>query len=427
MNSKLFYENKKKAFLDILENKNMNDSEKIEKINYLELFTHLEIYQNEILTQNDELLKKEKRVEALNHELTSLFQNTPLPLLLIDLTLKIKKFNTIADEYFKFTHMKSLTQSLCSFIPKKYTQKLINWISNKEYLKNTLEIDMISSQNRIIKFKVQAKPYSLNKKLLIITLVDIQEEYEIKTNLETKVQEELQKVIAQEKTIQNQSKLASMGEIIDAIAHQWKQPLNTISLRADYLVAMHDDTEFIPKEAAIECKKEISKQVNHLVSTLNQFRDFLRPDTKQEKFNLKSSIQSVLTLIKDEFINNQVNINIELKNELFAYGIENEFKHVLLNIINNAKDIFIERNITNRIIDISLESLDDKAIIKIQDNAGGIPENIIKYIFENHISGKQEGSGTGIGLYMSKQIIDKIGAIISVENRKSGACFTIII
>jgi PAS domain S-box-containing protein len=394
---------------------------------YKEIVQDLQIYQSEILAQNDELLEKEKRVEALNYEFTSLFQNAPLPFLLIDFTLQIKRFNSIADEYFGFSHSKLQIKSLFNFTTKQYIQELISWLHNKEYLNSTLEINMITINKTIKRFKVQAKPYSLNESWLIVTLVDIQEEYEIKTNLEAKVQEELQKAIEQEKMLLSQSKLASMGEIIDAIAHQWKQPLNTISLRADYLVAMNEGKEFVPMEDALECKESILQQVEHLVSTLNQFRDFLKPNTKKEQFDLKSSIQSVLTLIKDDFIHHKTNINIELDVELFAYGIENEFKHVILNILNNAKDIFCERDCHNRIIDITLESCNNKGIIKIQDNAGGVPDNIIEHIFENHISGKKEGSGTGIGLYMSKQIIDKIGANISVENRKDGACFTITI
>jgi len=423
--------NSKRMYLDSMGEKITHKiiSKPLQKLtvdDYQEVIQDLQIYQNELLAQNIEMQEKEHKVESLNYELNSLFQNAPLPLLLIDENLQIKRFNIIANDFFEFDNLKTPLKSLFQFITKEYIQKIIGWIHNKEYINNTIEIDMLLKgiANR---FKVQMKPYSLNEIWFIVTLVDIQEEHEIKTNLKRKVQEELDIVQEQEKMIIHQSKLASTGEMIDAIAHQWKQPLNIISMQADFVVVMNEDKDSVPIKDAIECQKKVKHQVEHLVATLHQFRDFLRPDTKREQFNLIDSIKSVLTLIKDEFIKEKILINTSFEDNIFINGIENEFKHIILNIVNNAKDIFIERECTTRKIDITLKKDNDKAIVVIQDNADGIPDDIIEHIFEKHISGKKEGAGTGIGLYMSKQIIDKIGAEISVENKNGGACFTILL
>lgn len=422
--------NSKKHYLDSMYERisyktNAKPLEGLTVHDYKEVIQDLQIYQSELLAQNNELQEKEEKVKFLNYELNSLFQNAPLPLILIDESLQIKRFNIMANEYFKFDKVKTPIKSLFRFITKEYIQKFISWVHNKEYVNDIIEINMLLNgiPNR---FKIQLKTYSLNENWFIVSLVHIQDEYEIKINLEKKVQEELKKREEHEKIIIHQSKLASMGEMIDAIAHQWKQPLNTISLRADYLVTMNENKECIPMVDAIECKESITRQVKHLLSTMQQFRDFLRPDTKKVKFNLENSIKSVLLLTKDQFISNQIKINTEFEKEVYIYGIENEFMHVVLNILNNAEDIFIERNCQNRIIDIVVKKIENKVIVMIQDNAGGIAENIIEHIFENHISGKKEGSGTGIGLYMSKQIMDKIGAEIFVENKNRGACFTLI-
>jgi len=386
----------------------------------------LSIYQTELLAQNEELMLRDKRLESLNKEFSTLFQNAPLPFLLVDKNLQIIRYNKRADSYFKFSLMKLQIKSLFNFIKAQNIQKFLRWINDECYIDKNIEIDIFCNDTNLKRFKIEAKKYSLDENLIMLTLVDIQEEYEIKQDLEKKVQEELQKVIEQEKIIQNQAKLASMGEMIDAIAHQWKQPLGIISLKTDFLVTMNDNVDSIPKNQVIKCKDEIRLQIDHLLSTLKQFRNFLRPNNALERFNLVDMIKSVLVLIKDEFIKNEITINFITQNDnITIEAIENEFKHVLLNILNNAKDVFVERNTPKRTIDIELLEQEEGVLIKVYDNAGGISKYILDNIFQKHVSGKSEGSSTGIGLYMSKQIIDKMGAKIDACNFAKGALFEI--
>jgi PAS domain S-box-containing protein len=255
---------------------------------------------------------------------------------------------------------------------------------------------------------------------------DITVEVEYKIKLEQTVQEKIEQLRQKEKLLHHQSKLASMGEMIDAIAHQWRQPINSIKLNTDMLG--YDFKDGILNDIALKKFQDtVFSQIDHMVDTLEEFRNFLRPNKSTKEFNVTKIINSVLLLVKDEFINNTIKVNIFVINEITINGIENEFKHVILNIINNSKDAFIQNNIKHRQIDITLKKDHNKKIITIKDNAGGIPLNIINNIFEAHVTTKDVATGTGIGLYMSKQIIEKIGAKIEVKNINNGACFTISI
>jgi len=223
-------------------------------------------------------------------------------------------------------------------------------------------------------------------------------------------------------TLEQQAKMAAMGEMMDAVAHQWKQPLNALSLMSDML---KDDFQRgdVTQAYIDEMTEDTHTQIEHMVNTLQEFRDFFRPTKKAKSFGIKRCLQSVLLLINDEFMKNHINIHIQSKNELLIYGIENEFKHLILNILNNAKDAFNERNVAQRDIYINFYKEDNHINIEIEDNAGGIPDDVIDDIFKPEVTTKEEGKGTGVGLYMSMQIAQKLGGSLSVSNNARGARF----
>ena len=227
-----------------------------------------------------------------------------------------------------------------------------------------------------------------------------------------------------EKMLEQQAKMAAMGEMMDAVAHQWKQPLNAISMISDLLRS--DFAEGNVDQAYIDDAADtIQQQIEHMVTTLNEFRTFFRPNKEAEPFGLKRSLQGVQLLIKDEFLKNGITIHIEPHEEVIVNGIENEFKHVVLNIINNAKDAFNEHGCQKRDITIRFDKNETDIQVEIEDNAGGIPEHVISDIFKPNVTTKTEGKGTGIGLYMSSQIVEKHQGRLQVENTAEGALFTI--
>ena len=233
---------------------------------------------------------------------------------------------------------------------------------------------------------------------------------------------EIEKRSQHEKMLEQQSKMAAMGEMMDAVAHQWKQPLNALSMYSEIIKSDFDDGT-VDKAYVDQFRDDIQLQIDHMVNTLDEFRTFFRPNKEHEVFSLLSVIHSVLFLTKDDLLKNAITVNIEQKDHIDVDGSANEFKHLLLNIINNAKDAFIENNIENRTITIRLLSNSEGQSIEIEDNAGGIPYTIINDIFKANVTSKAKHKGTGIGLYMSTQIATKHNATLSVENMNDGACF----
>jgi len=238
--------------------------------------------------------------------------------------------------------------------------------------------------------------------------------------------EEIQKRLTNEKLLIQQSKMAAMGEMMDAVAHQWKQPLNALSMYSEIIKSDFEEG-VVDQKYVDEFRENIQIQIGHMVDTLDEFRSFFRPNRTHEDFTVSEVIDSVLFLTKDEFMKNRITVTIEKEEEITLHGSKNEFKHLILNIINNAKDAFNDNGIEGtRTITIRLHRDAQGRKIMIEDNAGGIPEEVLPEIFKANVTTKEEGKGTGIGLYMSTQIAEKYGAKLMVENVKGGACFTIL-
>ena len=223
-----------------------------------------------------------------------------------------------------------------------------------------------------------------------------------------------------------QSRLASMGMMIDSIAHQWLQPINLIKMQTNILQM---DKEFgkLNENSIDEYIEKQTNQITHLVETLNEFRGFFRPSSVLETVSYQESLDSVLVLLKDTIIKNTITIEQNIDENYKVQIIANEFKHVLINIINNSIDAFIENEISyeKRNIVFSSSKVDNIVSLSICDNAGGILENIIDKVFDANFTTKSKEKGTGIGLYMSSQIIDKIGGKLSCKNVGDGVCFNI--
>ena len=234
-----------------------------------------------------------------------------------------------------------------------------------------------------------------------------------------------EKAAINERLLLQQSKMAAMGEMLDAVAHQWKQPLNALSMHSDLMG--EDYKEGAVNEAYVEqFQEDIQTQIRHMTDTLSTFRTFFRPSSELKNFMLLDVIEEVLLLAKDELLKNGVEVSIVRRDALALYGSENEFKHLVLNIINNAKDAFNDNNIQERKIMIRLIKEADNTRLEIEDSAGGIPQDVIHEIFKAHFTTKEESEGTGIGLYMSTQIANKHHATLQVVNQNDGACFRVL-
>lgn len=243
--------------------------------------------------------------------------------------------------------------------------------------------------------------------------------------LRKRAQEELEKEHEElEKLLMLQSRQASMGEMISMITHQWRQPVATISMIANN---MHLDIEMenMQKDVFKENIKDISTQIEYLSHTIEDFRDYFRPNKKPEEVNAESLMQNIVNIIGKALANNNIELDIDIVNNFILNTYKNELIQVLLNIINNAKDILLEKKVDNALVKVKLYTLKDKAYIDIEDNGGGI-QNDIEKVFEAYFTTKSSKEGTGLGLYMVKNIVEKnLGGKVSAKNSDNGAVFNI--
>ncbi len=226
------------------------------------------------------------------------------------------------------------------------------------------------------------------------------------------------------KVMLQQSKMAAMGEMMDIIAHQWKQPLNTLSMINDMLKNDFEANR-IDKNYIDDITDTTSIQIKYMVNTLNEFRKFFRPSKENDHFTIHSALESVKVILKDELIKQNVTLHIEVDKKIKVTGAKNEFVHLFINFIKNSIEAFNENGIHERFVTIRAAKRHSKTVIEVEDNAGGIPSYIINDIFKLNFTTKEKTSGTGIGLYMSSQIVQKHNGILSVANTPQGAIFTI--
>ena len=223
-----------------------------------------------------------------------------------------------------------------------------------------------------------------------------------------------------------QSKMAAMGEMMDAVAHQWKQPLNSISMMTDMLKDDFKDG-LVDEEYIDDMTETTHMQIAHMVNTLSEFRNFFRPAQDSKDFLVSECINSVQILMKDELLKNTINLSIDIQEDITINGLINEFKHLFLNLLSNSIDAFNEKEISDRKITLRCYIKEENGIIEFEDNANGIPQHVIADIFKPNVTTKANGKGTGIGLYMSSQIVQKHNGTINVENVNFGALFSITI
>lgn len=266
-------------------------------------------------------------------------------------------------------------------------------------------------------FKVLIKKLELSEALL----------RNLNANLEQKINDELCKRREQERILMHQSRLASMGEMIGNIAHQWRQPLTELNAIITH-ISLLVELKKLDKKSFLEQEKNAEFLIAYMSKTIDDFRNFFKPNRKKEKFCIEKTIENALMLLKSSLKNHNIKIETNLKNNSEIYGFESQFSQAILNIICNAKDILIERKIENPCIKISSKKKFNVIKICIEDNGGGISIKPIEKIFKPYVSSKHAILGTGIGLYMSKIIIEKnFKERLKARNKKQGAKFIIIL
>ncbi len=303
--------------------------------------------------------------------------------------------------------------------------------------KNLISIPIINSKQETMGvFQVLNKQSNNHKfheddiKLLDLVTLYMGEVFEstlLYENLALQVKEEIQKNKHKDVMLYEQAKNAALGDMIGNITHQWRQPLSAISLVASS-IHLEQDMGILDLDKLSEKMDLIVNKSQYLSNTINTFRDFVKNEKIYKEIDvfeeINQAIQIVKTVLDDCNIKLYNDLNESLK--LTMNMVSGELQQVIINIINNAKDALLEKNLQNPWLKIHLEKQTDKLFISIEDNGGGVPEEIKSRIFEPYFTTKHRSQGTGLGLHICyKIIVESMNGEIHLENTNNGAKFSI--
>ena len=354
----------------------------------------LYIYDVTMLCEINHKLQNTKDMLIEKNEEMSLIFDTTMEAIILFKDKKVINCNKIALDLFKKRSKKELIGKKLNDII--YDENIIKTI-NTHPLETKIKIDNINSFEAIINLK---DTLINNQMIQILTIVNI---------------DELKK---KESLLAEQSKLAAMGEMIGNIAHQWRQPLNIISITASNLNLLKNIGN-LQEDKLQDSLELILRTTEHLSNTIETFNDFFKQHKEKTLFNLKQNIVNDTLLLDTIFKLNNIEVLFDLDENIEIFGVSNELSQALINILNNAKDALIQ-NIDekeSRLIKISTKKSDSQIIITISDNALGINNEFINKIFEPYFTTKHQYQGTGLGLYMTRKIIStSFKGEISVQN-----------
>ena len=318
-------------------------------------------------------------------------------------------------EYFK---QDGLHKNLQEELGEEQADKIEAFLNASKTKKSANKVMKISIENEAFYVRLVTFPIPQANDIVLTALlyIDITKEYA--NELKIKEQEEI--MIAQ-------SRHAAMGEMISMIAHQWRQPISVIAMDANNILA-DIELEMVDETTLQETSLDIISKTQELSKTIDDFRNFFRPEKVAQEVLLKDIVNEALGIIQASLKNNNIELIFDSSTPYKIKTYARELMQVLINLLNNAKEALVEHKIQRRKITLSIEKKADKYSLNVCDNAGGVDEKIIDKIFDPYFTTKGEKNGTGLGLYMSQTIIDKhLNGTLSVTNKEDGACFEIVL
>lgn len=267
--------------------------------------------------------------------------------------------------------------------------------------------------------------WALGDRIKLIQDEYLQKANELNLTLQKRIEIGLLKERHKDKMLMQQSRFAALGEMIEQIAHQWRQPLNTLALINQNLYFKYKLQKFDAKSFD-EAHEQIDNNLQYMSQTIDDFRNFYNTNTKEETYELKEAIDTALSLSDSTIKYAKIKVTIQDAPDYYVHNRKNEFIQVCMNLLKNAHDALIEKRKEDREVNFGIDCHDNKIYLSVEDNAGGIDESIINKIFNPYFTTKTKDNGSGIGLYMSKSIIEEhLDGTIHVENTPKGARFTL--
>lgn len=333
-------------------------------------------------------------------------------------------------------------------VPAEYFKRLWETILNKKIYKgliknrtkdgkavylNTTIIPILDDNNEIEEFVAICyditEMIELNERLMRAQndlrktkkLVELNRELEERVAIEVAKNEEKSKLMFQ------QSRLANMGEMLANISHQWRQPLNELSIN---LYKLKQSTKE-PSSQFIEIYEHSKAVIKGMSSIIDNFRNFFTNNGDDERFSLKDAAQDAILMLENTFKNASIKLEVDIDDNIYIVGRQNEMAQIFINLFLNSKDAFFQHNIKDKRVNVRAYIQNDTnkqiryAIITISDNAGGIEDSVSDKLFDPYFTTKHPNVGTGLGLYIVRRIVSKLQGQISVSNLENGACFEI--
>ena len=304
--------------------------------------------------------------------------------------------------------------------------------------KESCEVTLTIEGNHPLIVLIEAMAYA-SVKVCRIAVIDITERRsaeealtekqreieELNRSLEVRIAQAVDDLRQKDQMLILQDRMAIMGEMINNIAHQWRQPLNSLGLLIQQLPYFYDSAEF-SREFLEKNTGKSMKVIQHMSQTIEDFRNFFKPDKEKVTFGVNQVIGHTLSLVEQSFHDQHIDIALQTEGDPKVNGYPNEYAQVLLNILMNARDALVGQNVKDGRISIQSFAEGFTTVVTITDNAGGIAEEIMDKLFDSYFTTKAPDIGTGIGLFMSKTIIEKnMGGKLTVHNSGSGAAFRI--
>lgn len=247
----------------------------------------------------------------------------------------------------------------------------------------------------------------------------------LNVSLESRIRDEVAKNREKDVMVIQQGRLASMGEMMRSITHQWRQPLNNLGLILQSLpvTVRHDETEAQEVRESVKLSMGIIEFMSH---TIDDFRNFFKEERQKSEFAVMDVVRRVEVMVAASLYDKDISMAIQGDNEVRVLGYPNEFAHVLLNLINNARDVLVERKVPQPNISVCSYGQDGKAVVTVCDNGGGIAEEHLDKIFDPDFTTKETAKGTGLGLYLSRVMVERhMGGRLTVRNVGAGAEFRV--
>ena len=406
-------------------------------------------YRQHVLNKHNQTLQlandkiEEKTIELAKQKLLfeNLYNKSSDGVLLIQNNL-ITSCNESTHKILKYTEAEILNKKLYEISPYRQPNAKIS----KEKSQNMLDEALLKGVSNFEWVFVDAKNDNIWVEI-VLTSIEIegnsvihavirdisnrkvleQKLEDLNSNLEEKIKKEIIKNEKNTKQLIQQSRLAQMGEMISMIAHQWRQPLAAISATTNNLLIKMLIENKVDKNLVEEELKLIIDYSQHLSSTIDDFRNFFKTEKEKNEFDLELLILKSISIIKTSIESNNINLKTQFNSSIKIFSYSTEIQQVILNILKNAEDILIEKDSEDKKIEITTYKKDEESVlIKIHDNGGGIENSVIEKIFDPYFSTKDTKEGTGLGLYMSRIIINEhCEGNLRVVNEYDGATFLI--